>query len=338
MRLQVRKWASRALLPMMALGALAAAAPAMARCDFGSDARLTLTGLRLTVNGIQNGRPLSPWYSLSSGTDVGGCTSGNLGTLNMTGRATTSGSYSEGRFTYSIYESGVPGLGFILAFRSEARLDGTDYQPVVAGATNSQVTFYDWLTLDLRIRFIKIGDVPEGTLSVPEIAAADFTLRDYTSVGTGGRFVLGATSIEGIHRKLCYPRNTSVNMGRALQTEFSTRYSHSAPRTFDIVLDCEEKVGDVLFYLEENAASPLLDRDRGLVEVSGGATGIALQMTEVGGAPIPFDTVRPFGYSGDVAGELRRTFEARYVQTVGDADDIVPGNANASISIVMAYP
>ena len=38
------------------------------------------------------------------------------------------------------------------------------------------------------------------------------------------------------------------------------------------------------------------------------------------------------------AGELRRTFQARYVQTVGDADDIVPGNANASISIVMAYP
>ena len=337
MKLQVRRWVSRALLPMMALGALAAAAPAMARCDYGSDARVTLTGLRLTVNGIQNGRPLSPWYSVSA-RDVAGCSSGFLAWVEMTPRATTLGSYTEGRYTYSIYDAGVQGLGFILAYRSEARLDDIDYQPVLAGTTNKKVFFYDWLTLDLRIRFIKVGDIPEGTLAVPEVVAADFIARDYTSQSTSGRFVLGATSVEGIYRKLCYPRNTSVNMGRALQTEFSTRYSHSAPRTFDIVLDCEEKVGDVQFYLEENAASPLLDRDRGLVEVSGGAKGIALQMTDVGGAAIPFDTIRSFGHSGDAAGELRRTFEARYVQTVGDADDIVPGNANASISIVMAYP
>jgi len=337
MKSQLYKWAKRMLLPAVVVAAMGAAAPAMARCDFGKDARVTLTGLRLTVNGIQNGRPLSPWYSLSSSNDVGGCTSGNLATLHMTGSATTLGSYSEGRLTYSIYDTGVPGLGFILAFRNEARLDDIDYQPVLASATNSNVRFYDWLTLDLRVRFIKVGDVPEGTLTVPEVAAANFTLRDYTSVGTGGRLMLAATSIEGIHRKLCYPRNTSVNMGRAIKTEFSTRYSHSSPRSFDLVLDCEEKVGDVQFYLEESAASPLLDRERGLVAVSGGAAGIALQMTEVGGTPIPFDSVRPFGHSG-AAGELRRSFEARYVQIVGNASDIVPGDANAAIAIVMAYP
>ncbi|MCF3530085.1 hypothetical protein GUR46_14430 [Stenotrophomonas maltophilia] len=336
MKSHVRKWARQGLLPMMAVVAMGIAAPAMARCDFGEPGRATLTGARLTVNGTQVGRPVSPWYNLSSVDDVGGCT--DSGTMYVTGRATTQGSYTEGRSTYSIYETGVPGLGFIMAFRSEARENGIDYQPVVAGTTNSKVFFRHWLTLDLRIRFIKIGDIPEGTLVVPEVAAADFILRDFSSVTTGNRLLLGATSIEGIYRKLCYPRNTSVNMGRALQTEFSTRYSHSAPRTFDIVLDCEEKVGDVLFYLEENAASPLLDRDRGLVEVSGGAKGIALQMTDVGGAAIPFDSIRSFGHSGDAAGELRRTFQARYVQTVGDADDIVPGNANASISIVMAYP
>ncbi|MCF3521551.1 MULTISPECIES: fimbrial protein [Stenotrophomonas] len=323
---------------MMTAVAMAIAAPAMARCDYAGDLRATLTGLRFTVNGVQNGRPISPWYSVSPGTTAGGCTAGNLGTLDVTGRATTLGSYTEGRFTYSIYDSGVPGLGFIVAVRSDERMNDIDYQPVLAGTTNSKVVFDDWLYLDLRIRFIKVGDIPEGTLSVPEITMVDYVVRDHTTKQDYGTLRLGATSIDGIYRKLCYPRNTSVNMGRALQTEFSTRYSHSAPRTFDIVLDCEEKVGDVLFYLEENAASLLLDRDRGLVEVSGGAKGIALQMTDVGGTPIPFDTVRPFGHSGDAAGELRRTFEARYVQTVGDADDIVPGNANASISIVMAYP
>lgn len=336
MRFHVRKWTKRGLLPMMAVVAMSIAAPAMARCDFGKPGRATLTGVRLTVNGTQVGRPVSSWYNLSSVNDVGGCT--DYGWLEVTGRATTLGNYTEGRTTYSIYETGVPGLGFVMAFRDEAREDGIDYQPVVAGFTNSNVRIRHWPTLDLRIRFIKVGDIPEGNLVVPDVAAADFVLRDTTSVSTGDRLLLAATSIEGVYRKLCYPRNTSVNMGRALQTEFSTRYSHSAPRTFDIVLDCEEKVGDVLFYLEENAASPLLDRDRGLVEVSGGAKGIALQMTDVGGTPIPFDTLRPFGHSGDAAGELRRTFEARYVQTVGNAADIVPGNANASISIVMAYP
>lgn len=336
MKLHVRKWARRGLLSMMAVVAMSIAAPAMARCDFGKPGRATLTGARLTVNGTQVGRPVSQWYNLSSVNDVGGCT--DYGWLEVTGRATTLGNYTEGRTTYSIYDTGVPGLGFVMAFRDEARQDGIDYQPVVAGTTNSNVRIRHWLTLDLRIRFIKVGDIPEGTLVVPDVAAADFILRDSTSVSTGDRLLLAATSIEGIYRKLCYPRNTSVNMGRALRTEFSTRYSHSSPRTFDIVLDCEEKVGDVLFYLEENAASPLLDRDRGLVEVSGGAKGIALQMTDVGGTPIPFDTIRTFGHSGDTAGELRRTFEARYVQTVGDADDIVPGDANASISIVMAYP
>ena len=68
-----------------------------------------------------------------------------------------------------------------MAFRSEARENGIDYQPVVAGTTNSKVFFRHWLTLDLRIRFIKIGDIPEGTLVVPEVAAADFILRDFSS-------------------------------------------------------------------------------------------------------------------------------------------------------------
>lgn len=328
----------KTLLALGSMVALGAAAPAMARCDFGKDARLVVSGAKLTVNGVRDNRPVTPWYELSSGGYIGGCTSGNIGHFRATGYGAVLGTYSEGRSIYSIYDTGIPGLGFVVALRDQARRDGIDYQPVQAGK-ETHLTFDDWLTLDLRLRFIKVGEIDAAdNRSIPEIGIADFRLTDATSVGTGARVVLAGTTIDTIHRALCHPRNTTVNMGRAFKAEFTGRYSRSPARTFDISLDCEAKVGDVQYYLEETASSPLIHRAMGLVEVTGGASGVALQMSEVGGTPITFDTPRPFGHGGDAAGVLRRTFEARYVQTVGSASDIVTGDADASITIVMAYP
>ncbi|MHC1658344.1 fimbrial protein [Stenotrophomonas riyadhensis] len=143
-----------------------------------------------------------------------------------------------------------------------------------------------------------------------------------------------------IHRPLCRPLPAKVRMGSVPVTDFSNgQYSGSRERAFQLSLDCDAGVGDVRFVLEPTAESPAVDIERGIVGVSGGATGVGLQVLEgdKGSTPLALEKSHLFG-STVQPGLLSRRFLARYVQTVKDRRNIQVGKADASIRIVMDYP
>lgn len=310
--------------------------PAWARCDKHGDSTSTVSAATLTVNGVSNGRPVSSWQpEYTDDRHFVGCTNG--GTAYFYATPSEVGTYMDGGSTYSVYPTGVEGLGMIIGVRS--RDDGGNFQPIWTGRT-AQIPFrQQWMFPQVRVRFIRTGEIAAGTHETVPFEFASTLYSDSTTVKATVKYSLAGATITAEHRPLCRPAPVPVRMGSVPATDFKGQYSGGRERPFQIFVDCEAGVGDVNFYLEPTDTSPAVDVARGIVAVSGGAVGVGLQVLdgESGISPVALEKVYPFGTSTG-AGRIGRKFRARYVQTVASEKDIQPGKADASIRIVMDYP
>jgi len=290
----------------------------------------------LTVNGVANGRPVSSWQpEYTDDRYIAGCTDG--GTAYFYATRAEVGTYTEGDSKYSVFPTGVDGLGIIIGVRS--RDDGGNFQPL-STVRAAQVRFrQQWMFPQVRVRFIRTGEIAVGTHEMDPFEFADVLYSDTTTVKATVQYSLTGATITAQHRPLCRPAPVPVRMGSVPVTDFKGQFSGGRERPFQIFLDCEAGVGDVNFYLEPTDSSPAVDVARGIVAVSGGAAGVGLQVLdgESGVSPVALEKVYPFGTSTG-AGRIGRPFRARYVQTAASAKDIQPGKADASIRIVMDYP
>ncbi|MBN5087326.1 fimbrial protein [Stenotrophomonas maltophilia] len=328
----MKRWT--AVVGMAGLGLVFSGA-AWARCDKFSDALSEVVSTTLVTNGTSNGRPVSPW--LPEHTDdryIAGCTSG--GTVFFFGHRDQIGSYSENGLAYSVYASGIEGLGMIFAVRS--RDDGGPFVPIHADSSSTINFRQQWMFPQVRARFIRMADIAAGTHATRAFEFGSGLYSDGTSIKATVNYAVSSTTVTVVHRPLCRPLPVVVRMGSVPATDFRGQYSGSRSRGFQIQLDCESGVGEVRYYLEATDTSPIVDVDRGIVAVTGGAAGVGLQMLQSdSGTPIALEKVHPFGTSTD-AGRISKQFHARYVQTAEESKDIQPGAANASIRIVMDYP
>lgn len=327
------RWSARLASVVLLLGACG---QAWARCDKLADSVSNVSAVSLTVNGIPNGRPVSPWQpEYTDDRYIAGCTDG--GTAYFYATASEVGVYTEGTSTYSVYPTGVDGLGMIIGVRS--RDDGGSFLPIWTGRA-AQIPFREqWLIPQVRVRFIRTGEIAAGTHDTDPFEFASTLYSDSTTVKATVRYSLGSATITAMHRPLCRPLPMPVRMGSVPVTDFKGQFSGGREQLFQISLDCEAGVGDVNFYFEPTDMSPPVDVARGIVAVSGGAVGVGLQVLdgESGISPVALEKVYPFGTSTG-AGRIGRKFRARYVQTAASEKDIQPGNADASIRIVMDYP
>ncbi len=322
----------------LGLLAVAFSGTAMARCDaWETEIIHPTTDATLTGNGMSNGRPVGNWQPGSAVTS-GGCSEGYLARYTLNANLVPVGTYrASASEIYSIYDSGVPGLGVIVGFRSLYAVGG--YKAVSTGRPAEDENSSDRGQLavsEVRVRYIKIGDVAEGTYTTNRLNLGSLRVRDSTSVSYTLPLQIEPAQIEIVHRPVCYPQPKAVKMGSTPLTDFSGQYSGGRKRGFLIEIECDAGVGDVGYYLEGTESSPAVDVGRGIVEVSGGATGVGLQMMENDRA-VPLETLRYFG-SSSTGGRINRHFYARYVQTAAKLEDIVPGAANAAIRIGMDYP
>ncbi|MBA0428731.1 MULTISPECIES: fimbrial protein [Stenotrophomonas] len=328
----MRRWT--AAMWMAGLG-LAFSGSAWARCDRFSDVLSEVASTTLVTNGTSNGRPVSPW--LPEHTDdryTAGCTWG--GSILFFGDRDQIGSYSENGLAYSVYESGVAGLGMIFAVRS--RDDGGPFVPIHADRSSTINFREQWMFPQVRARFILMADIAAGTHTTRAFEFGSGLYSDSTTIKATVNYSVSGTTVTVVHRPLCRPQPVVVRMGSVPATDFRGQYSGSRSRSFQIQLDCQSGVGEVRYYLDATDTSPVVDVDRGIVAVTGGAAGVGLQMLQSdSGMPIALGKVHPFGTSTD-AGQISKQFHARYVQTAEESKDVQPGGANASIRIVMDYP
>ncbi|HEL3193706.1 TPA: hypothetical protein UMF74_000311 [Stenotrophomonas maltophilia] len=325
------------LLMLLGLAALGAAGNAAARCDKWSEGSHSTGDATLTANGVSVDRPVSSWQ-VGTSDYTGGC-SASLGgpIMTLTANAKEVGVYrASAKEIYSIYESGVPGIGYIVGFRSE--LGGGGYQ-AVRNAMPVQDTNPDRETVaytEMRVRYIKIGATTAGTYTTTPLLLGTLHVKDGSSISYEATVTIESATLEVVHRPVCYPQPKTIKMGSTPLTDFSGQYSGGRKRGFFIEIECDAGVGDVNYYLEGTEDSPAVDVEQGIVGVSGGATGVGLQMME-DDTVVPLETARHFG-SNSTGGRIYRHFYARYVQTAAKVADVVPGTANAAIRIGMDYP
>ncbi|WP_242891674.1 fimbrial protein [Stenotrophomonas maltophilia] len=314
---------------------LAVCEPVWARCDKLNDALSEVSSVTLVTNGTSNGRPVSPWQP--EHTDdryIAGCTYG--GTVSFFGSLGAIGSYAEGGQAYSVYDTGITGLGMIFAVRS--RDDGGDYLPIHAEHMSTLHFKQQWMSPQVRVRFIRMGEIAAGVHATRAFEFGSGLYSDSSSIKATVNYAVASTTVTVVHRPLCRPQPSTVRMGSVPVTDFRGRYSGSRSRRFQIQLDCDSGVGEVRYYLEATEASPAEDTARGIVAVSGGAAGVGLQVLQgESGPPIPLEKIHAFATSTD-AGRISKQFYARYVQTAEETKDVQPGKADASIRIVMEYP
>lgn len=330
-------WARGHLLMLLGLAVLGASGDAAARCDKWSDASHSTDDAKLIANGMSIDRPVSPWQ-VGTSASTGGCSLGTGGpTMTLTANATEVGVYrASAKEIYSVYDSGVPGIGYIVGFRGLLRGDG--YQAVRSGMPvgDTNPDREGVASTEMRVRYIKIGATTAGTYTTTPLLLGTLHVKDATSISYDATVTIESATLEIVHRPVCYPQPKTVKMGSTPLTDFSGQYSGGRKRGFLIEIECDAGVGDVNYYLEGTENSPAVDAKRGIVEVSGGATGVGLQMME-NDTVVPLEVARHFG-SNSTGGRLNRHFYARYVQTAAKVEDVVPGTANAAIRIGMDYP
>jgi len=309
---------------------------AYARCDKSGEGDFAVPAASITPNGTAVGRPVSPWLA-GSVVNIGGCT--DTGTMNLYVRASAVGTYIEdGKFTYGVFSTGVPGLGLVAGIRSTHE-SGLEFRPLRVG-NNGTIDFRNsWPYPEMRVRYIKTGDIPPGDYVSQGVVLGDIRVNDWSTIWFSSRMSSQGAPVAVANRPMCFPQATHVNMGSVPMARFSGQLSGSEPKAFNVSVHCEADVGDILFYLEPTGDSAVIDAAKGIVAVSGGAGGVGIQMLhgEDANQPIPFEKTFPFG-STLVEGRLSKAFKARYVQTAKDAKDVHAGPANATIRLVLDYP
>lgn len=161
--------ADRRATALLALLALGVCGKASANCYVDKESDTIAASATLTVNGVTLGRPVSPWLQATRDTDYfASCTMGsNFAEARITGVQTPVGTYTEGGEVYGVYETGILGLGMVFAMRDEDESLYPKYIPI--RSTQTSVRFVSWFNPDVRIRYIRTGEIPQG----------DFTTNDF---------------------------------------------------------------------------------------------------------------------------------------------------------------
>lgn len=326
---------------------MADTASAQSRCGYTDDFELSVPDMTLTANAMVDGRPVSPWFGqqVTSGY-TGSCYQTNRTVITLKPGLRELATHTEGGLTYSVLDVGIPGIGMIIATRDASEdSNAVRYQPLRVGiaavTAHEPIKTYYLSFQRFEFRFIKVGDVVEGEITTPRIELADYTFAP-TNDSKPGSFALSSSRINIVHRPICKPRAKTVRLGSTPKTDFDGQYSGGRRRGFHLELDCDADVGTVRYYFEATESSPAIDPARGVVAVTGGAAGVGLQiLDDVGmeGVPLSLNVPRYFGDTGTGSAKvLNRFFYARYVQTAPSVSGVLPGEANATIRIIMDYP
>jgi len=245
--------------------------------------------------------------------------------------------------SYTVYPTGVSGLGVVLLFTGY--LNGVStYGPEVAMTGNGYITAASYSfgsvysrTVGgmIRAQFVKTGPIAAGSYTLSAAKIMDYKVTadadNYHS-----QVYFAATPII-VTAPTCTTVDVVVPMGNNNSvTGFKGLGSRLANKSFTIPLVCQAGINSITYSLSPNngAFGPTTNGVAQLTTTSG-ATGVGIRIANPGtDAPIAFATNNTFsGYVG-VAGSYTIPLSASYVQT---GSNVKPGTANAGVVFTLTY-
>lgn len=243
--------------------------------------------------------------------------------------------------SYMVFETGVPGIGFILGLKD---FNGTTYVPMQTGITQSYpadgtsgyATALGW---SAKVTFIKTGvALKSGVYQTPTIDAAILTA--YNNEVKTAKVIINPTSIT-VTASGCTvgTKSANVELGNIDIHTLPAVGSTSPSGSFNVSLTCDANVAVHAVMTDQTTPS----NTSSVVTLTGDSTasGVGVQFFYNGTGPLMMGpdssaagTANQFFIqSTSSAQTLSLPFQANYIRT----GELVPGTANALASITFSY-
>ncbi|WP_158785382.1 fimbrial protein [Pantoea sp. BAV 3049] len=242
--------------------------------------------------------------------------------------------------SYAVFETGVPGIGFILGLKDT---NATTYVPLQTGITQTfpaeGTAESNELGWSAKVTFVKTGQpLASGTYITPTITAAILTA--YNNEVATAKVIISPTSIN-VNATGCTINTPSVpvDMGSLDVRSFNTVNSTSALKNFSVNLNCDANIA--LYAVVTDQTDPTNTSDTVSLTPDSTATGVGVQFFYNNTGPLALgpdsslnSTVGQFFIQSTSQAEtLTLPFQSRYIRT----GDITPGTADAVASITFSY-
>lgn len=243
--------------------------------------------------------------------------------------------------SYMVFETGVPGIGFILGLKD---FNGTTYVPMQTGITQSYpadgtsgyATALGW---SAKVTFIKTGvALKSGVYQTPTIDAAILTA--YNNEVKTAKVIINPTTIT-VTASGCTvgTKSANVELGNIDIHTLPAVGSTSPSGSFNVSLTCDANVAVHAVMTDQTTPS----NTSSVVTLTGDSTasGVGVQFFYNGTGPLmmgPDSSAAGianqfFIQSTSSAQTLSLPFQANYIRT----GELVPGTANALASITFSY-
>ncbi len=296
------------------------------------------------------GTILTGW-TMSSGTYIGmwSCTvttsGGGPGAEGRSLLASSGTQVSYGGQTYTVFNTGYPGIGMIIAFYDgETGCGGGFYNE---GSISPSVFLgggcYNYGSgpsgAEISVALVKTGQAAAGTLSnmsiaqaAPAITTASGTIGFYTSYTVSFQ----TTPVQIVNGS-CTTPDVSIPLGNFLTSTFAGTGSTSSAASFTInVNNCPVGMNSVKYRIDPTTTVMNSAQSVVALDSTSTATGVGVQlMNSAGSAAFPLSTAQTLSsYSSSTGGSYTIALKARYYQT---ASSVTPGPANTSMTVTMTY-
>lgn len=242
---------------------------------------------------------------------------------------------------YTIFETGVPGVGYIIGLKDAK---GTRYVPLQTGVTQtypasgtSGIAYQ--LGWTAKVTFIKTGAaLKSGVYQIPTINAAVLTAYN-NEVNTAQVLISPTTITVTASGCIVGTKSANVNLGTIDIRTLPTVGSTSPSGSFNVSLTCDANVAVSAVMSDQTTPS----NTSSVATLTGDSTasGVGVQFFYKGTGPLMMGpdssaagtTNQFFIQSTTAAQTLSLPFQAQYIRT----GELVPGSANALASITFSY-
>jgi major type 1 subunit fimbrin (pilin) len=294
--------------------------------------------------------PVGSWvggYTASVGSTNGlSCTAAFASPLQIQAQSMISGgsTISVQGTSYTVYPTGVSGLGVVLLFTGylgntttygpgEVAMTGTGY--ISGGSHSYGLTYTQSEGAMVRARYVKTGPIAAGSFTLS--AAQIMDIRPVTDGNNYHTQVFFAATPIVVTVPTCTTADVIVPMGKNNSvTGFKGVGSRLANKSFVIPLICQAGINSISYSLSPNNGS-IGQTNNGVAQLTttSSATGVGIRIADPStGSPMAFVSYNTYsGYTG-AAGSYAIPLSASYVQT---ASSVTPGTANAGVVFTLNY-
>lgn len=315
----------------------------------GSAVAIAVPG-SIQVSSPQDGplnTPLSSWFSVASSSVVYCANGGNLVGIPTTlqrspGTTSTAGSYSENGKSYTIYNTSVPGIGFVVlsgvvaggtGFGSTA-MTGSSAQTIASGTVFLNTT----ITITTQVRLIKTARLTATSYTLGKTTFANYAVSTNWASGSGSVYMNGSTL--SLQNTTCTVNTQSISVSLpAINTvQLPALSSTTGSTPFSILLNCPS-TQNVYMTLTDNSNPLRTSSSIGLEPSSSTASGIGIQVLR-NGSPVLLGpdssnagNTNQFVIGQNQLGSITIPLSAQYIRT----GTVQSGKVKAVATFTMSY-